>query len=756
MSRQVKLFAVVAALVMAVSCSKDPEKLKRQYLDSGNQYFSQQKYKEAVVEYRNAIQQDPKFGEARYKLAEAYAKLSDPPNAYREYIRAADLLPNNNEAQLKAGTLLLLSGQHEDAKTRADKVLARDPKSVQAQVLRANALAGLKDLDGAIKEINDAIEMDPKQASTYSNLGALRLAQGNETEAEAAFKKAVDMDPKNVAAQLALGNFFWATGKPQNAEAAFKHAAELEPNNQLANRALATFYITSNRAAEAEPFLKSVAATAGTTESKLALADYYLGLNRPADAKPVLEAVAADSQAYAEAKARLATIAYVAGQKDEAHRIIDEVLGKQPNNNRGLLVKARFLLAERKTDEALARVKAAVTADPQSAQGQYMLGAIYASRNDSDDAIKAFREVLKVNPRATAAQLQLAQLELQRGGREASVQLAREAVSNEPKSPIARLVLAKSLAANGDVAGADTEVKKLLAEYPNAAPVHAQAGILAMMKKDAAGARKEFEQAQAIDVNSFDALSGLVTLDVATGKAPDGLKRIDAQLVRTPNAAPVYILAARTHMANRDVEKAEQSLRKAIEIDAAQLPAYGMLGQLYLGQKKLDQAIAEFESLTKRQPKNVGAQTMIGMVLQAQGKGAEAQKQYEKVLTIDGRAPVAANNLAWMYAEQGTNLDQALQLAQTAKAALPEQPEVNDTLGFVYLKMNLGTLAVPPLKVSVEKDPRNPVYHYRLGLAYVKTGDKVAAKRELESALKLSDSFAGADEARKALADLQS
>jgi Flp pilus assembly protein TadD len=181
-----------------------------------------------------------------------------------------------------------------------------------------------------------------------------------------------------------------------------------------------------------------------------------------------------------------------------------------------------------------------------------------------------------------------------------------------------------------------------------------------------------------------------------------------------------------------------------------------MLGQIYLNQKKMDQAIGEFDAMTKQQPKNVAAHTMIGMILQTQGKNAAAQKKYEQILTIDSRSPVAANNLAWMYAEAGTNLDQALQLAQTAHAALPDQPEVNDTLGFVYLKKDLATLAVPPLRVSVEKDPKNPVYHYRLGLAYSKTGDEAGARRELEASLKLDPASPNAEEARKILAGLKS
>ena len=85
---------------------KIPEVAKREYLASGDAYIEQKKYAEAVVEYRNAIQQDAKFGQARYKLAEAYMLLNQPAEAYREYIRAADLMPDNVEAQVKAARML--------------------------------------------------------------------------------------------------------------------------------------------------------------------------------------------------------------------------------------------------------------------------------------------------------------------------------------------------------------------------------------------------------------------------------------------------------------------------------------------------------------------------------------------------------------------------------------------------------------------------------------------------------------------------
>jgi Tfp pilus assembly protein PilF len=185
------------------------------------------------------------------------------------------------------------------------------------------------------------------------------------------------------------------------------------------------------------------------------------------------------------------------------------------------------------------------------------------------------------------------------------------------------------------------------------------------------------------------------------------------------------------------------------------MDAYGMLGQVYLSQKKLDQARTEFERLVQKQPRSVGAHTLIGLILQQQGKAAEAMDQYRRTIEINPKAAVASNNLAWMQATSGGNLDQALQYAQAAQQVLPEQAEVNDTLGYIYLKKNIPTLAVGPMLKAVEKDPKNATYRYRLGEAYLKSGNKVQAKTALAAALEMTPTFPEAAEARALLAQVQ-
>ena len=192
-----------------------------------------------------------------------------------------------------------------------------------------------------------------------------------------------------------------------------------------------------------------------------------------------------------------------------------------------------------------------------------------------------------------------------------------------------------------------------------------------------------------------------------------------------------------------------------IELAPAYMEAYAALGDLYVRQGKLAGALAEYDGLTARQPKNVSAHTMVAMLLQVQGRMDEARVRYERILEIDRRAVVAANNLAFMHAESGTNLDVALSLAQAAKAQAPEDADVDDTLGWVYVKRRLANLAVEPLERSVKKDPTNAQFHYHLGVAYQQTGDRTKAREALDRALALGLSNSEAAEATKVLASVK-
>ena len=146
---------------------------------------------------------------------------------------------------------------------------------------------------------------------------------------------------------------------------------------------------------------------------------------------------------------------------------------------------------------------------------------------------------------------------------------------------------------------------------------------------------------------------------------------------------------------------------------------------------------------------------MVGIIHYTQNRPEEAEKAYRRALEGDPAAPVAANNLAFMYAERNHNLEEALALAKGAAERLKDNAAAVDTLGWVYYKKDQAELAVPQFQASIQKEPGNPMYHYHLGLAYVKAGDLAKARRALEEALRLNPKFDGADNARRTLGTLQ-
>jgi Flp pilus assembly protein TadD len=85
---------------------------------------------------------------------------------------------------------------------------------------------------------------------------------------------------------------------------------------------------------------------------------------------------------------------------------------------------------------------------------------------------------------------------------------------------------------------------------------------------------------------------------------------------------------------------------------------------------------------------------------------------------------------------------------------MPEDPEISDTLGWIYLRKNTPENAIQVLKGSVAKGPKNAEYTYHLGLAYFRAGKTTEARQYLEAALSLEPNSSYAADAKKMLVSL--
>ena len=746
--RQLVVVLLVVALI-ASACAGDPETRARKYVASGDEFAKQNSRDEAVIQYRNAINLKPDWSEPHYKLAQTYQASGDHVNAYVEFARAADLDPSNVDAQIKAGTLLLVAGEFRAAQTRAELALKADPKSAAGHILLGNAHAGLNEPGSALRQIEQAITLEPSYAPGWTALGAVKFLGGRRDEAAEAFLKAVALAPQSIDARLALANFQWASNDVAAAEATLHAALGLDRNNAAAHRTLALLYLSTSRAPLAEPHFKALATDA---RGKLALTDYYMGLGRTADALALIDGLeksteAADVQA---ARLRRASLAFGTGKKDEAHRILNQIITERPREAEPRVAKARMLLAESKAADALKLAREAVRADGTLPSAHYTVGLAAMADGRPDDAEKAFEEVIRLSPRAAGAQLQLSRLRLARGETAGALTAARDAAQERPDSPEAAILVSRSLRAQGDAAKAWNELSSRVVRYPDSVPLHIEMGWVAIERKQFKAAFESFDAALRQAPASIEAQSGLIAAYIISGDVANARARVDDWRRAAPGNRALDVLAARVELAAGKPAEAERMLRSVVAADATHLDAYDLLGRLYVSQGRLDRAIEQYEAIAQRAPRPTGPRTMVAMLYEAGGDRPAAKKTYEAIVAGDARAGIASNNLAWIYAEEG-RLDDALRLARVAQEQLKRRPEGEDTLGWIQLRKGMTADAIAAFTRAVDRAPSNPVYHYHLGLAYQKIGDGMRARGEFERALKLNPEFKGADDARKLL-----
>jgi Flp pilus assembly protein TadD len=171
-------------------------------------------------------------------------------------------------------------------------------------------------------------------------------------------------------------------------------------------------------------------------------------------------------------------------------------------------------------------------------------------------------------------------------------------------------------------------------------------------------------------------------------------------------------------------------------------------------QKSVDKALQKYEEATKKRPNDAGLWTIYGLLNEQLGKTDAARAAYEKALELQPNSGTAANNLAWIYAQEGKDMDRALDLARRAKIALPEAPMVSDTLAWIYYKRQLYDSALPLMQEAVKLAPENAKYRYHLAAILRGQGKIEQAKAEMGRALKLDAGIRNTPEVKQLMMEL--
>jgi tetratricopeptide (TPR) repeat protein len=340
------------------------------------------------------------------------------------------------------------------------------------------------------------------------------------------------------------------------------------------------------------------------------------------------------------------------------------------------------------------------------------------------------------------------------------MEACKQALSVSPGNLQALSMLGHIHASMQDYETAKMLFHRLITIAPAKASAYYDLGSIYRLEQNHKSAQEAFEAAVARDPEHLHAFVNLVESLIAQGKHQQAIMQCDERIRQfkgnSKMLAPVYDLKGRLMMIEDQPFEAEQFFKKSILHDENHLPAYYSLAELYVKEGRAQKAIENFKTASRNNTDKVMVPMMLGILNYMLQNDEQAITHYHRALEINPDFAAAANNLAYLLAEKEKDLNQALELAQRAKAQMPEDPRVGDTLGWVYFKMGLYDAATREFSASLEKLPGNPTILYHLAMTYYKKGNKEQAKSTLEKAWRFSDRFENAEQARNILAELKS
>lgn len=748
-------FLFILSLFLISACS-NPEKEKEVHFQKAIEYIDQENNKAAIIELRNAVALDGKFSIAHYQLALLYIKEKNPDQAFKSFHRTVSLNPDNLDAGVKLAEFYLISRKKEESRKYVEQVLSKQPDNDDGLALLANLELIDGNFDTANETVNKALENNPKSARLYNIKGRIHAGLKQMDKAEEMFKKSVEYGADNYANYRTLLLFYQRTNKSSQMNTLLAEMTNRFPDNPQPHVILSSLHQGRKEFDQAEKELKlAIDSQPDNIQLHLILLEFYKKQRRFKTAESFLEQTITKIPDSLDLTIALADLRFEMQKFDQAKSALESTLKENELHGGANLLKAKFLLKERKNRDAIAVLSPLINDYPRWAEPSFQLARAHIDLGEVAMAQKAIEQALQNAPASSKyhtflAQLYLLQSDGNNAGKEASI-----AIRLNSKNFRAAIILTKALIQVKKYTEAITILKKMLEQAPEHLELLGNLGLAYIGMKDHDNSIKTFTKLMSISPGNSKALGILASL--TAGKDPGKeIELINNFIEQAPQSAGHYLLLGSYYLRLKSTDKALSAFRKAQELDPTNPGSYLAVGRLMAGQGETEAAIKEYRQLLKTSPDSVSAHMGLATLLDSQGKTKEATTSYQHILKIKPDFAPAANNLAWLLANsEDPDLGEALRLSMLAKKVLPDNPNITDTLGWIHFKRKSYSLAKTQFELALATDPENSSILFHLALVQSQEQEKQKAIEGLKKALASSDSFQERKEAEDMLAQLQ-
>ena len=743
------LASLLLILCFTVACNTDPNVAKKKYVDRGNRYYDKGKYKEALIMYKNALRKDMRYGEAYYRSALAEIKVSRFAEAARDLQRTVELQPDNIDAYTRLINIYL----------NAYLGTANRPKAYVTE------LQGLRD---------KLAKKHPESYEYQRVSGYIALTEAKLKDAINFFEKANSIKPLQSDLMLVYIQTLAADGRGADAEKLGYDMLKKDPRVGSIYDALFLEYIRTNRLADAERILNSkIDNNPKVADNYLQLASHYYSQKQRPPMLATLERLSSNTKDFPNApvlvgdfflrikdfdlamqqyekgakqndkdkhmfQKRIIETLVLQDRRQQATDLLTQILKEDPKDDEALAIRASIQMMTGSKDQlqsAINDLQTVVSRLPDNPVVRFNLGRAHLAKGNLQQAKIQFEESLKLRPDYLLPRIALAQLLQQNQEYGKVVQMASEVLAYDPVNIQAKLLRTRALIGLGELKQARTELADFSAKNPNIWEAKLQTAALDLSEKNYTACEDSFRKMYA-ETKDPRALMGLTETFTVQGQYDKAMKLLKDEVAKAPDRVDYIVAIGNIAVRAQKYPEAIENYKKALDKFPRSADVWIRLGETQRRTGDIVSAAASFTKAKDLAPNNVVPFIELALMAESAGNKDKARPLYEQILKIQPDHPIALNNLAYMLAESGADLDQALTMAQRAKQKLPRDSNVADTLGWIYIKKNLSDPAISIFRELVRLEPDRSTYYYHLAMALAQKGDKPAAKKALESALR--------------------
>ncbi len=724
----------------------------------------------AIVLYKNALEKDPNYIEARYQLGVAYLETEKPDKAESELQKVLLQAPDKAEALLKLAIVQNRSNRPDEAIDTIQKYLADNPKSSSALESLGTSYGLKKEWAQAESSLREALILDPANVTARLGVAQLCLGSGRLEEARELLEEGIALAPREKRTYYALARLETFQDNKDAALQLYRTIVEIDSTDVEALYMAGILSLNAGDQAAAEALANDLRSRFPAHPAGARL----LGLSLYA--KGDLGKANVQLQESLKKMPDLAGFyftgltEYRLGQYELALNHFQKALDIQPEHVQSRVLIGMTLLQQKRLDDSINEINRALQLDDQNALAHNILGSAYLAKGDFDRAMVNLDRAIHLDPSLADAHVKKGLFNLAKGNPAAAESELIKAIDAAPAALNSRLLLSSLYLRQQNFSGALETMKQGLSGKPEDAMLYnyMAAAYFAQKKPDEAiaaltkakelkpdyftpyinlakyyvstadrdNAVSEYRQVLAIDPKNLEALLSLGALQEMMGDA-SGAAATYEQARQTQTSAGYLALASHL-LRSKQPEKAREVLdegRTALPEDPSLLE---LSGRAYLAGKQPAKAVEAFQALEQVKPGS-GIPLLVATWLGA-GEKDKALAMGQEQITKQPDAAYGYSLLAAIHEKEGA-ADQAEATLKQGLGRAKEPLNLSMQLASLYVGQQKTAQAMSLYEDIRKNNPRFVPAIFALGALYDGQGNKRKAVEYYREALDKAEGY---------------